>query len=184
MSEADRRRWDERYSAGGTAAAGAHGPPPVLADFEEVFPTGGRALELACGRGQSAVWLAGRGLDVWGVDVSPVAIGFARELSSVSGLSDKCRFEVFDLDDGLPQGPPVDLLFCYKFRDPRLDQPMIERLRPGGLLAVAVLSEVGEGPGAFRAQPGELHDAFSGDDLDVLTEGEREGMAWMLARRQ
>ena len=61
---------------------------------------------------------------------------------------------------------------------------MIERLRPGGLLAVAVLSEVGEGPGAFRAQPSELHDAFSGDDLDILTEGEREGMAWMLARRQ
>jgi SAM-dependent methyltransferase len=123
-------------------------------------------------------------LDVWGVDISLVAIDFARELSSVSGLGDRCRFEVFDLDGGLPQGPPVDLLFCYKFRDPRLDRPMIERLRPGGLLAVAVLSEVGEGPGAFRAQPGELHDAFTGDDLDVLSEGERDGMAWILAGKK
>jgi hypothetical protein len=60
---------------------------------------------------------------------------------------------------------------------------MMERLRPGGLLAVAVLSEVGEGPGAFRAQPGELHDAFS-DDLDGLSEGERDGMAWILARKK
>ncbi|MCH7583498.1 MAG: methyltransferase domain-containing protein [Acidobacteria bacterium] len=184
MSEVDRRRWDERYSAGGTAAVGPHGPPQVWADFEAVFPTEGYALELACGRGQGAVWLAGRGLDVWGVDVSPVAIDFARELATLNGVDGKCRFEVFDLDGGLPQGPAVDLLYCYKFRDPRLHRDMIERLRPGGLLAVAVLSEVGQGPGAFRARSGELHDAFSRDHLDVLHEGEGESVAWMLARRQ
>ena len=79
-------------------------------------------------------------MDVWGVDVSPVAIDFARELATLNGVDGKCRFEVFDLDGGLPQGPAVDLLYCYKFRDPRLHRDMIERLRPGGLLAVAVLS--------------------------------------------
>jgi len=184
MSEADRRSWDVRYSAGGTAAVEVHGPPPVWAEFEAVFPTGGYALELACGCGQGAVWLAGRGLDVWGVDVSPVAIDFARELATLNGVGGRCRFEVFDLDGGLPQGLAVDLLYCYKFRDPRLHRDMIERLRPGGLLAVAVLSEVGQGPGTFHARSGELHDAFSQGDLDVLHEGEGEGVAWMLARRQ
>jgi len=127
------------------------------------------------------MWLAIRGMHVWGVDVSPVAIDLAHELTSLSGVADRCRFDVVDLDRGLPKGPPVDLLVCHLFRDQRLDQAMIERLAPGGLLAVAVHSEVGVGPGPFRARPNELRDAFG--ELDVLTDGEAEGMAWVVARR-
>ena len=156
-------------------------PPPNFAHVEHLFPTQGHALELACGRGRAAVWLASRGIDVWAVDVSPVAIDLARQLTSLSGFARRCRFDVVDLDDGLPEGPPVDLLFCYLFRDQRLDRAMMERLAPGGLLAVAVQSEVGVGPGAFRVPPGELRHAFG--ELEVLEEGEGEGMAWILARR-
>jgi SAM-dependent methyltransferase len=156
-------------------------PPPVFAHIEHLFPTKGTALELACGRGQGAVWLAGRGMDYWGVDVSPVGIALARDLTSLYGLGDRCRFDVFDLDEGLPAGPPVNLLFCHLFRDRRLDDAMIERLAPGGKLAVAVLSEVGAGPGAFRARPGELRDAFG--KLEIVDEGEGDGVGWILARR-
>jgi hypothetical protein len=120
-------------------------------------------------------------MDYWGVDVSAVGIDLARKLTSLSGVADRCRFDVVDLDEGLPAGPPVDLLFCHLFRDPRLDRAMIERLAPGGLLAVAVLSEVGVGPGEFRARPGELRDAFG--TLEIVDEGEGEGMARILARR-
>jgi SAM-dependent methyltransferase len=120
-------------------------------------------------------------MEIHGVDVSPVAIDLARRLAVDSGVADRCRFDVVDLDGGLPPGPDVDLLFCYLFRDQRLDQAMMDRLLPGGLLAVAVLSEVGAGPGPFRARPGELRDAF--DELNVLVEGEEDGMAWLLARR-
>lgn len=127
------------------------------------------------------MWLATRGMEVWGVDVSPVAIDLAHELTSLSGVADRCRFDVVDLDGGLPEGPPVDLLVCHLFRDQRLDQAMIERLTPGGLLAVAVRSEVGVGPGPFRVRPGELRDAFG--ELEVRSEGEGEGMAWIMARR-
>ncbi|MBA2317317.1 MAG: class I SAM-dependent methyltransferase [Euzebyales bacterium] len=183
MSEHDRRRWNGRYADGGMAPVSEHSPrpPPVFAPFEQLFPTEGHALDLACGRGRSAVWLASRGMEVWGVDVSPVAIGLARELASRYGVADRCRFEAVDLDDGLPEGPLVDLLLCHLFRDHRLDEAMIGRLAPGGLLAVVVRSEVGAGPAPFHARPGELRDAFGG--LDVLTEGEDEGMAWILARR-
>jgi len=183
VTEADRHHWDRRYSERGIAPVSENGPPPppVFAHVEHLFPIEGRALELACGRGRGAVWLASRGMDYWGVDVSPVGIDLARELASLSGMADRCRFDVVDLDDGLPEGPPVDLLFCYLFRDPRLDQAMMERLAPGGLLAVAVLSEVGVGPGSFRARPGELRGAFGG--LEILDGGEREGMARILARQ-
>lgn len=180
MTEDDRRHWDERYAAGGPAPAGAGGPPPQLAPYEHLLPTSGTALELACGRGRGAVWLAGRGLDYLGVDVSPVAVGLARDLVARSGLADRCRFEVVDLDHGLPPGPPVDVLLCYFFRDPRLDRAIVERLAPGGLLAMVVLSEVDVGPGRFRAPPGELLAAFG--ELEVLAAGEGDGEAWLVAR--
>lgn len=180
MTEEDRRHWDERYREYGPAPEGTV-PPPLLAPHEHLFPATGSALELACGRGRCAVWLAARGLHVWGVDVSPVAVGLARDLASRHGVADRCRFDVVDLDGGLPEGPPVDLVLCHWFRDARLDRPVVDRLAPGGLLAMVVLSEVDVGPGSFRARPGELRDAFS--DLEILAEGEAGGEAWLLARR-
>lgn len=182
MSEADRLRWDERWTDSEIAPIGEHGPPPVWAHAEHLFPVAGLALEVACGRGRGAMWLAHRGLDYWGVDVSPVAIDLARRLAEMGGVAGRCRFDVHDLDLGLPPGPPVDLLMCHLFRDPKLDRPMMDRLVPGGLLAVAALSEVGAGPGPFRVAPGELLHAFA--ELDLLDHGEADGMAWVLGRRQ
>jgi methyltransferase family protein len=54
-----------------------------------------------------------------GVDVSPVAIELARQLAERSGVAARCRFDVFDLDAGLPDGESVDLVLCYLFRDSR-----------------------------------------------------------------
>lgn len=102
----------------------------------------------------TSVWLARRGLDVWGVDVSTIAIDQARELAARSDVGDRCRFEVVDLDAGLPAGPPTDVIVCQRFRDRRLDQAIIDRLAPGGLLAISWLSAVGAEPGRFRAAPG------------------------------
>ena len=128
------------------------------------------------------MWLAGRGLDYLGVDVSPVAIDLARELVAHHGLGERCQFAVHDLDDGLPDGPQVGLLLCYLFRDPTLDVSIVDRLNPGGVLATAVLSEVGAGPGQFRAKPGELRNAYS--SLELLADGEGEGIAWLIGRRR
>ncbi len=115
------------------------------------------------------------------VDVSPIAIDLARELAVAQGLDDRCRFDVIDLDDGLPPGPPVDVVLCHRFRDARLDVALVARLRPGGLLALVALSEVGAAPGRFRARPGELRAAFG--HLDVLADEEGDGLALLLARR-
>lgn len=179
MSQQDRLDWDIAYR-GHQAAGGEPGLPAVFAGHAEVFPTAGVALEVACGTGAGSVWLARRGLEVRGVDVSPVAVDHAETLAARHDLADRCRFDVVDLDDGLPAGPPVDVVLCHRFRDPRLYQPMSERLRAGGVLAVCVLSEVGAAPGRFRAAPGELVSAFTG--LDVIAAGEGGGQAWLLAR--
>lgn len=180
MTESDRVRWDERYAGKGRAAADAIGPPSAFAAYVDAFPETGRALDLACGQGLGSVWLARRGLDVWGLDVSATAVSQARDLAQRSGVADRCRFDVLDLDDGLPAGPPADVVLCHKFRDHRLDRAIIGRLAPGGLLAIAALSEVGATPGPFRAVAGELPAAFA--ELDVIAAGESDGLAWLLAR--
>jgi SAM-dependent methyltransferase len=182
MSRKDREHWDRRHSRSAPAPAlNPPPPPPVFAHLEHQFPEEGNALDIACGRGEGAVWLASRGMDYWGVDISPVAVRMAESLVAATGLSDRCRFEVWDLDDGLPPGESVDLLFCHMFRDPARYEAMADRIGTGGLLAMAALSEVGAEPGEYRCRPGELRDAFR--HLEIIDEGEGQGLTWILARR-
>ncbi|GAA4555921.1 class I SAM-dependent methyltransferase [Pseudonocardia xishanensis] len=83
MSDADRLRWDARHAAVGP---GTPLPPDGLRGRLDLLPAVGRALDLACGRGAVAVWLAQRGLVVDGVDVSGAALTSARTLArSASG---------------------------------------------------------------------------------------------------
>lgn len=177
MSQQDRTRWDAAYADRATLPRPAL--PEVFAGHESLFPRTGSALDIACGTGASAVWLAQRGLDVLGFDISAVAIARARALAERAGVA--VRFEAVDLDDGLPSGAPVNLVLCHRFRDSRLDGAIIDRLTPGGLLAICVLSEVGAEPGRFRAGPGELRTAFGA--LQELAGGEGDGRAWLLARK-
>jgi SAM-dependent methyltransferase len=181
MGEADRHRWDERYAAKGPPSLSSIAPPRIFARYADMLAAAGTALDLACGQGLGAVWLAVRGLQVVGLDISAVAVSQARELAGRAAVGTRCQFDVVDFDGGLPPGPPVDVIVCCRFRDRRLDQAIIERLAPGGLLAIAVLSEVGAAPGPFRAAPGELPAAFA--ELDPVAAGEGEGYAWLLARR-
>jgi 2-polyprenyl-3-methyl-5-hydroxy-6-metoxy-1,4-benzoquinol methylase len=181
VSDNDRERWDNRYGGAEPATTYEIALPAVFAEYAELFPTSGRALDIACGRGLAAVWLARRGLDVLGLDVSPVAVDQADELARAAGVATRCRFSVADLDDGLPDRPSANVLLCNKFRDYRLDSALLSMLAPEGILAISALSEVGASPGPFRAKPGELRRAFGA--LEVITAGEDAGLAWLLARR-
>jgi SAM-dependent methyltransferase len=178
VSEQDRIRWDAAYSDHESVAAPAL--PQAFVGLTDRFPVTGSALDVACGTGRGSVWLAQRGLAVWGLDVSAVAITEARQAAARHGVAERCRFDVADLDEGLPAGLPVDVVLCHRFRDPGLYSSLAARLRPGGLLAICVLSEVGAEPGRFRAVPGELEAAFAG--LETLGAAEGDGQAWLVAR--
>ena len=182
MGDDDRSRWDERYGDRAPVPVEAVEPPSAFVDLADLFPVDGTALDLACGDGRGAVWLATRGLDVLAVDVSPMAVALATDLASRVGVTDRCRIEAADLDDGLPSGRPADVVLCHLFNAPHLDGDVIAHLAPGGLLAVAVLSEVGASPGRFRARPGELLDRFGRrDGLELLDHREADGVARLLA---
>jgi SAM-dependent methyltransferase len=183
VSLADARHWDRRWADREPPRVDRTALPAPFDAFADRFPRAGRAVELACGTGAAAVWLARRGMTVHGYDVSPVAVQQARALADAAGCADRCHVEVADLDDGLPPGDPADVLLCNGFRDPALYPAMAARVTPGGLLAVGVLSVVGANPAAsdrFRAPVGELAAAFAG--LTVLERGESRGRAWLLAR--
>lgn len=74
----DSKSWDERYEAADLVWSA--GPnlflPPLV---ENLNP--GKALDLACGEGRNAIWLANNGWDVAAVDYSPVGIDKARRLA-------------------------------------------------------------------------------------------------------
>jgi SAM-dependent methyltransferase len=69
-------------------------PPPLveLVDSGKVRPC--KAIDLGCGAGNYAIYLAGKGFDVTGVDLSPTAIRIARENAKAKGA--KCDFIVAD----------------------------------------------------------------------------------------
>ncbi|MEZ5377984.1 MAG: methyltransferase domain-containing protein [Acidimicrobiales bacterium] len=208
MSVEDRQRWDDRYRQASTAIEPR---PPVALELSGIaVPTGGRALDVACGSGSVSVWLAQRGFEVLGVDVSPVALAAARDLASAHGVdgtagktdgtlaridgtatrkaAGSARFEAIDLDDGLPRGDGElgrwDLVVCQRFRDPAHYADLAAAVAPGGLLVITVLSTVGHvgDPGPFRAVPGELVGAFGGV-LDILWSSEADGESHLVARR-
>lgn len=175
MSDADRRRWDQRHAA---AAPPVPAPPEALGDHP--IP-GGRALDVACGSGATAVWLAQHGLLVDAVDVSAAALRSGAELADRCGV--RVRWWRHDLDGGVPAGctGPYELVVCQRFRAPALYPALGAVLAPGGLLAITVLSSTGGGAGPYRASPGELTAAFA--DLEPLAAVERDGLASLLARR-
>ncbi|TCK22702.1 class I SAM-dependent methyltransferase [Pseudonocardia endophytica] len=175
MTATDRERWDRRHAV---VSAPVPMPPDALRGRSGLLPAGGAALDLACGSGQVAVWLALRGFAVDAVDVSPVALRGGAALAAAHEVT--VRWVESDLDDGLPDGT-WDVIVCQRFRDPALYPALAAGLAPGGLLVLTVLSEVGDEGGRFRAAPGELLSAF--DELEVLHHEEGNGEATLLARR-
>lgn len=68
----------------------AEGTQRTLSEWEEALrsehvPNSGRVLELGCGAGDLSLWLAGKGYDVSGVDISPTAIAWACEKALARG---------------------------------------------------------------------------------------------------
>ncbi|MGZ4560349.1 MAG: class I SAM-dependent methyltransferase [Mycobacteriaceae bacterium] len=98
----DASSWDKRYESEPVP----WGTAPAAALAERIAPLApGRAVDLACGDGRHAHWLAERGWQVTGVDFSPVAIDRARATDPASRID----WHVGDVTDWAPTGS-VDLV--------------------------------------------------------------------------
>jgi SAM-dependent methyltransferase len=97
----------------------------------------GRVLELGCGPGRNAIWLAGRGCQVTAVDFSAVALGWARERVAAAAVKIDFRFGSIFETDYEPGG--YDLVYdsgCFHHLAPRrragYQALVTAALRPGG----------------------------------------------------
>ena len=131
-----REDWDRRYAAVENLWA-AKPNRFLVAETEDLPP--GRALDLACGEGQNAIWLASLGWDVTGVDFSEVAIAKARARADRDGV--EAEFVCSDLREYEPPSAAFDLvLLLYLHIQAAERQAVLARsssaLAPGGTLVL------------------------------------------------
>ncbi len=121
--------WNRRY-------ADATLPPPeaawVLREHAHLLPARGEALDLACGRGGSALFLARHGLTVHAWDSAAVAIEALRAHAAEEGLN--LHAEVRDVIAAPPEAERFDLIVVSHFLHRALFPDLFAALRPGGLL--------------------------------------------------
>ncbi|RJK94859.1 class I SAM-dependent methyltransferase [Vallicoccus soli] len=132
----DAAEWDERYAGAervwsgdpnGALVAEAGGLPP------------GRALDVGCGEGADAVWLARRGWRVTALDVSQVALDRARQHGRDAGV-DVAWLHAGLVEAGLPAGGFDLVSACYavlrKTPGAVAERTLLDLVAPGGTLLV------------------------------------------------
>lgn len=111
---------------------------------EPLFPNAGVALDLACGLGRHALWLAGRNWRVCGVDLSDVAIGKLNQ--SALELNVRLELSVGDASE-YPFGPArFDLIVLFYHADRSLFSKLVPALNNGGLLICKLSLSWGANP--------------------------------------
>ena len=128
--------WDERYTAAERVWSGEPNGALVaeVADHEP-----GRALDVGCGEGADAVWLARRGWQVTGLDVSGVAIGRAEHHARDAGVH-VTWVHAGLVEAGLPAGgfDLVSAQYAALRKTPHatVERTLTDLVAPGGTLLV------------------------------------------------
>lgn len=150
--------------------------------------TPGRAVDLGCGEGADAIWLARQGWQVLGVDISPTAVARARGAALEVGVDEGATFEAHDLSTWEPDGE-IDLVTASFFHSHE-ELPRTEILRrvashvtPGG--HVAIVSHAALPPWSEHTHldellldaAGEVDALRLGDDWEVVLAEARERSA-------
>jgi SAM-dependent methyltransferase len=165
MSDAPRRDFEATYQAG-QAPWDIGRPQPEVVALAEAGEIVGDVLDVGCGTGENALYLAALGRRVVGVDGAPTAIARAREKAAARGLP--AVFLVADaLDLAKLRRRFETAIDCGMFHtlDPAQRRAyahsLTEVLSPGGTLQLLCFSdEEPPGPGPHRISEYEIGDAF------------------------
>jgi 2-polyprenyl-3-methyl-5-hydroxy-6-metoxy-1,4-benzoquinol methylase len=129
MALDDRARWDEKHAA-------EHATQKPSTFLKEIFETDswplpkGRGLDIATGKGRNAIFLAERGFEVVGIDISPVALEMARRAAQEKSLA--IDWQEADLERiELPKGD-YDLVVNFNYLQRSLVPQIKKTLKPGG----------------------------------------------------
>jgi SAM-dependent methyltransferase len=165
-------------------------PARWLVEHAHLLPASGDALDVACGRGRHALWLARRGYATVALDRDLAAVQAVREHAAHAGL--RVRAEVADLEGGTPVIPAgaFDVVVVVHYLHRPLLPALREALRPGGVLVYETFTRAQARRGrptnpAFLLAPGELRELVQPLEILVEREGDFEGkmLASVIARR-
>jgi SAM-dependent methyltransferase len=130
------QQWDERYAESDRIWSGN---PNVALVAEVAGLPPGRALDLGCGEGADAVWLARRGWQVTAADISTLALSRAAEHAAEAGVA--VDFQHHDLTRTFPEGS-FDLVsaqflhFWEDFERDKILRRAADAVAPGGILLI------------------------------------------------
>jgi SAM-dependent methyltransferase len=193
MADADRQRWNARYTQQGYDFTPASWLTAVEDAIRPRWP-GSRALDLAAGGGRHALYLAELGYTVDAWDISDVALDVMRtklDRRAVSGRALPVEPRRVELERTPFPPEAFDLVLDAHYLDRVIFDSLCRSLRRGGLLVVHTFLYTPGGQitarlssPAYALQPGELQRAF-GAQLEILdlTEDPKSETAHLLARR-
>jgi SAM-dependent methyltransferase len=172
MTEDEKNHWEKMYSGDGHESD--RNPSALLTGWLDDRPPGS-ALDLACGTGRNALYLAEKGYEVTAIDISPRAIELAEQ--TARGKKLKINWIVADLDDYAIQGLYDLIVISFFSVSGNMVSPIINALKKGGILLCenhmlppsAAADEARKHP--FHLKPGALRQIFGG--LKVIRYEER-----------
>ena len=157
----DRARWEARYATRADAPATA--PSRLLVENRERLPTG-RALEVACGDGRNALWIARQGLTVDAIDIASAG------LLRLAAAARSEHLAVQPIQADLEQFPLPDSRYAVVVNIRYLQRSLFPALRhavqPGGVVVFETFlrdqAQFGHPRNpAFLLAPGELRGHFA-----------------------
>jgi SAM-dependent methyltransferase len=165
-------------------------PAAWLVANAHLLPETGRALDVACGPGRHALWLARRGLATTALDRDAAAIGELRSEAARQGFA--LQADVADLENGtwMLDQSAFDVVVVVHYLHRPLFPMLVNALRPGGVLVYETFTRAQAARGKptnpdFLLEPGELLDRVRGLDVLASREGDFDGrfVASVVARR-
>ena len=166
-------------------------PAAWLTGNRHLLPRTGTALDLACGRGRHALWLAAQGFRVSAVDRDAAALSYLAEEARSRGLS-AIVTAVADLErvENVVQPDTFDVIVTVHYLHRPLFPQLIDALRPGGVLVYETFTTAQAARGKptnpdFLLRPGELLQLVQPLDVLASREGEFDGrdVASVVARK-
>ncbi|MGE0884037.1 MAG: methyltransferase domain-containing protein [Blastocatellales bacterium] len=184
-------RWDVKWAERQSIQEPNEQPHPLVVEFAGKLNPG-RALDVACGVGRHALYLAERGWQVTAVDSSIVAIEILANRACELGIQIDARIADLEKSEFVIEPEAYDLIVNCHY----LQRDLFPAIKSGvciGGVVIAVIAMEDDDPQvkpmnpAFLLRPGELRAQFEGwellHDVEAKTGAGKRAMAEIVARR-
>ncbi|MDH3325389.1 MAG: class I SAM-dependent methyltransferase [Gammaproteobacteria bacterium] len=171
MDEKAKNKWNSIYT---NADIKNQNVSKGLFENSHLLPANGRALDLACGTGGDAIFLASKGLSVDAWDISDTVIAKLSQYAVENELDISAQAR--DINHSPPASGSYDLISVAHYLERSLANLLVDALKPGGLLYYQTFTRevtsayTGPSNPDFRLAENELLSLFSGLKVIVYRE--------------